>query len=45
MSNNNENDKYQGREKSGHATASKGTSAASVAKLLKGIDFPAKKND
>ena len=42
MSNNNDrdnNDKYKGREKSGHAAASKGTSAASVAKVLKGIDF------
>lgn len=38
-------DKYQGKEKSGHAAATKGTSAASVAKLLKGIDFPANKND
>jgi hypothetical protein len=42
---NNDNGKYKGREKSGHAVVSKGTSAASVAKLLKGIDFPADKDD
>ena len=43
MSNNNDgdnDDKYQGRQKSGHAADSKGTSAASVTKVLKGIDFP-----
>jgi hypothetical protein len=37
MSNKNQNDdKYQGREKSGYVVDSKGTSAASVAKVLKG---------
>jgi hypothetical protein len=45
MPNNNDADGHKGKEESGYAAASKGASAASVAKLLKGIDFPANKDD
>jgi Protein of unknown function (DUF2795) len=45
MPNNNDADGHKGKEESGYAAASKGASAASVDKLLKGLDFPANKDD
>ena len=45
MPKNNDADGHKGKEESGHAAASKGASAASVSKSLKGIDFPANKDD
>ena len=39
-----DNSGYSGREKSGHAAAVKAPSAAGIAAMLKGLSFPADKN-
>ena len=49
MTNNNDDNDNGNRDRRGHkggeVAANKTTSAASIAKILKGIDFPANKND
>ncbi len=45
MSNNDNDGRNKRGEKGGKVSANKTTSAASIAKSLKGIDFPADKND